>query len=159
MKKLLAAIFSTSMLVATAYADESVYYVQSNNATVRADASFSAKVIAKVEKGKALTVESKNGNWLKIKVDGKTGYISSFVVSNQKPLEKQGVIKADETQEIAPSARRRASSFTSAAAARGLTNDEKSREGDTKADFKAVDKMESMKVTPTEVNKFKETGK
>jgi hypothetical protein len=92
-------------------------------------------------------------------VDGKEGYISSYLVSSQPPMEKQGVIKADEPQEIAPSARRRASSFTSAAAARGLTNDENSRENNTRTDFKAVEKMESMKVTPGEVDKFKESGK
>ncbi len=159
MKKLILAVVGTLLLAGSAYAEESTYYVQSNNATVRSGASFGAKVIAKVAKGQALTSTAKEGNWLKIKVDGKEGYISAYLVSSQPPLERQGVIKADETQEIAPSARRRASSFTSAAAARGLTNDENSREGDTKTDFKAVDKMESLKVTPAEVNKFKETGK
>lgn len=159
MKKLILAAFGSMLLTGFAYAEDSTYYVQSNNATVRASASFGAKVIAKVAKGQALSSSAKEGNWLKVKVDGKDGYISSFLVSSQPPLEKQGVIKADESQEIAPSARRRASSFTSAAAARGLTNDENSREGDTKTDFKAVDKMESVKVTPAEVNKFKESGK
>lgn len=159
MNKLLLAVFTTVMLAGAANAEESVYYVQSNNATVRANASFGAKVIAKVAKGQSLTSVAKDGNWLKVKVDGKFGYISTFLVSSHPPLEKQGVIKADESQEIKPSARRRASSFTSAAAARGLTNDDKSREGDTATDFKAVDKMEAIKVTPEEVNKFKESGK
>ena len=141
------------------HAAESLYYVQSVNATVRSDPSFGAKVIAKVAKGQTLTSISKEGSWVKVKVDGKVGYISSFLVSTQPPLEKQGVIKADD-EEIKPSARRRASSFTSAAAARGLTNEEKKDDGtDNPPDYKALDKMESLKVTPEEVTKFKETGK
>lgn len=138
---------------------ESAYYVQSANANVRSDPSFGAKVVAKVAKGQTLTSISKEGNWLKVKVDGKEGYISSLLVSTHPPLAKQTVIKAED-EEIKPTARRRASSFTSAAAARGLTDEDQKREGtETGPDYKAVDKMESVKVTPEEIKQFKETGK
>jgi len=145
---------------ALTYAD-STYYVQSDNANVRSEPSFGAKVIAKVAKGQSLTSLSKDGSWIKIKIDGKEGYISSLLVSNHAPLEKQAITKTTDDVVVAkPSARRRASSYTSAAAARGLTDEEKKREGiDDKSNYKAVDKMESLKVTPEEVKKFKETGK
>lgn len=151
-------MFITGLLYATlSYADTS-YYVQSTNATVRSGPSFGAKVIAKVNKGQMLSSTSKSGDWIQVKIDGKEGYISHLLVTTHPPLDKTTVIKADE-QEIKPTARRRASSFTSAAAARGLTDEEKKREGVEKADYKAVDKMEAVKVTPEEVKKFKETGK
>ena len=151
-------MFITGLLYATlSYADTS-YYVQSTNATVRSGPSFGAKVIAKVSKGQMLSSTSKSGDWIQVKIDGKEGYISHLLVTTHPPLDKTTVIKADE-QEIKPTARRRASSFTSAAAARGLTDEEKKREGIEKADYKAVDKMEAVKVTPEEVKKFKETGK
>ncbi len=137
---------------------ESVYYVQNPNANIRSDPSFGAKVIAKVAKGQALTPIAKHGRWIKVKVDGKEGYISALMVSTQPPMKKQTVVQ-EEADEDKPSARRRASSYTSAAAARGLTDDEKKREGIESSDFNAVKKMESMKVTPEEVNKFKESGK
>lgn len=138
---------------------ESVYYVQSTNANVRSDPSFGAKVIAKVAKGQTLTSISKQGSWIKVTVDGKEGYISSLLVSTHPPLAKQTVIKAED-EEIKPTARRRASSFTSAAAARGLTDEDQKHAGaEAGPDYKAVDKMESVKVTPEEVKQFKEAGK
>ena len=139
-------------------AAESIYYVQSVNATVIAAPKFGSAIISKVAKGQTLSSISKDGNWVKVKVDGKEGYISSFLVSTQPPLAKRSVITA-EGEEIKPSARRRASSSTSAAAARGLTTDEHKEEKTEKApDYKAVEKMESVKVTPAEITKFKEAG-
>jgi uncharacterized protein YgiM (DUF1202 family) len=158
MKKQLMMFLLGALYTAFALA-ESVYYVQNANGNVRSDPSFGAKVIAKVAKGQALTAISKQGSWIKVKVDGKEGFISALQVATQPPLEKQAVVK-DEEAEAKPSARRRASSYTSAAAARGLTDEEKKREGiEETSDFNAVKKMESVKVTPAEVNKFKETGK
>lgn len=161
MKKqvLMFALFLPSILYVGLTHADALYYVQSSNANVRSNPSFSSKVIAKVAKGQTLTSISKDGSWIKVKVEGKEGYISSLLVSTHPPLEKQTIIKADD-EEIRPTARRRASSYTSAAAARGLTDEEKKREGiEESGDYKALDKMESLKVTPEEVSKFKETGK
>lgn len=152
-------LLTATLYSALANAAETVYYVQSANATVLSAPKFGSPVIAKIAKGETLTSTSKEGRWVKVKIDGKTGYISSFLVSTQPPLERQTVIKANE-EEIKPSARRRASSFTSAAAARGLTSDNNKDKEDANApDYKAVEKMESLKITPAEVTKFKETGK
>jgi uncharacterized protein YgiM (DUF1202 family) len=160
MKKLIMIfmMFMPGFLFVPSVQADTAYYVQSTNATVRSAPSFGSKVIAKVAKGQMLASTSQSGDWIKVKIDGKDGYISHLLVTNHPPMEKTTVIKADE-QEIKPTARRRASSFTSAAAARGLTDEEKKREGIEKSDYKAVDKMEAVKVTPDEVKKFKETGK
>ena len=151
-------LFPAMLYVALAHA-ETVYYVQSSNASVRSDPSFGSKIIAKVEKGQSLTMISTEGSWIKVNVNGKEGYISKLLVSAHPPMAKQTVIKAED-EEIKPTARRRASSFTSAAAARGLTDDDQKHEGaEAGPNFKAVEKMEAVKVTPEEVKKFKETGK
>jgi uncharacterized protein YgiM (DUF1202 family) len=148
------------ILYATLTHADSTYYVQSDNANVRAEPSFGAKVIAKVAKGQTLTSLSKDGSWIKVKVDGKEGYISSLLVSSHAPLDKPAITKTADETDAKPTARRRASSYTSAAAARGLTDEEKNSDGVVeKSNYKAVDKMESIKVTPEEVKKFKETGK
>jgi len=152
-------LLSGVLFVTLVRAADTVYYVQSVNANVRSDPTFGAKIIAKVSKGQALTSTAKSGSWLQVKVDGKQGYISSLLVSTHPPLEKPTVIKAED-EEVKPTARRRASAFTSAAAARGLTDEGSKQEGtQEKSDFKAVNKMEAIKVTPDEVKKFKETGK
>lgn len=149
---------SSFLFAALAHA-EPAYYVQNSNSNIRSEPTFGAKVIAKVAKGQALTPISKQGRWIKVKVDGKEGYISALMVSTQPPMSKQTVVQ-EQAEEARPTARRRASSYTSAAAARGLTEEEKKREGITDtSDFNAVKKMEALKVAPEEVNKFKETGK
>lgn len=160
-KQLIVFLMSLSgFLFAASVQAEPVYYVQNANANIRSDPSFGAKVIAKVAKGQALTSISKQGSWIKVKVDGKEGYISALLVSSQPPLQKQQITIKDDAEEAKPTARRRASSYTSAAAARGLTDEEKKREGITDtSDFDAVKKMEAIKVAPEEVTKFKETGK
>ena len=157
MKKQLMMLITGLMYASLSFADTS-YYVQSTNATIRSGPSFGAKVIAKVSKGQMLTSAKKSGDWIQVKIDGKDGYISHLLVTTHPPIDKTTVIKAEE-EEIKPTARRRASSFTSAAAARGLTEEEQKREGIEKADYKAVDKMEAVKVTAEEVKTFKETGK
>ena len=152
-------MFMPGILYVTLVHADSIYYVQSVNANVRSDPSFGSKVIAKVSKGQTLTSVSREGSWIKIKIDGKVGYISSLLVSTHPPLEKPTVIKAED-EEFKPTARRRASSYTSAAAARGLTDEDKKHAGiEDKSDYKALNKMESVKVTPEEVKNFKETGK
>ena len=157
MKKQLMMLITGLMYASLSFADTS-YYVQSTNVTIRSGPSFGAKVIAKVSKGQMLTSAKKSGDWIQVKIDGKDGYISHLLVTTHPPIDKTTVIKAEE-EEIKPTARRRASSFTSAAAARGLTEVEQKREGIEKADYKAVDKMEAVKVTAEEVKTFKETGK
>lgn len=153
-------VFLTSILTAASVYAGSVYYVQSDNANIRAQPSFGAKVIGKVAKGQTLAFLSKNGNWIKVKIDSKEGYISSLLVADHAPLARPTITKSTEDADVKPTARRRASSFTSAAAARGLTDEEKNREGvEDKSNYKAVDQMESVKVTPEEVKKFKESGK
>lgn len=153
-------ILSFSFLFAAMAQAETVYYVQNPNANIRSEPSFSGKTVTTLAKGKSLTFISKQGNWIKVKFDGKEGYISAQQVSIQPPLEKQQTAIKDAPEETKPTARSRASSYTSAAAARGLTKEELEREGITEvSDFNAVKKMESTKVTPDEVTKFKATGK
>ena len=158
MRKKWLMIFLPSILFASLVHAESIYYVQSLHANIRSEPSFGAKVIAKAEKGQKLSSLSKQGNWIKIQIEGKEGYISSLLVSTQPPLQKQTVIKAED-EDIKPVARRRASTHTSAAAARGLTDEERKRDGiEEGPDYRAVDKMESLKVTPEEVTRFKEAN-
>ena len=95
------------------------YYVQSAKAKILWEPSFKSAVMREVPKGEALTVIIKDGNWVKVKIDFETGYVSSLVVSKQPPFKKVAVIRAED-QEIRQSVRHRASTYSSAAAARGL---------------------------------------
>jgi hypothetical protein len=78
------------------------------------------------------------------------------VLSTRPPLRKTGIIKADDG-EIKQGVRRRASSYTSAAAARGLAQDDRRRlSKEEKADYDSLDIIETFKVSPEELSRFME---
>lgn len=155
-KKLqLVTMFTASVFYAAVLHAEPVYYVQSASAKILLESSFKSKVIAEVGKGQMLTSTGQQGSWIKVKFNGKEGYVPSLLLSTHPPLEKTMVIKAEDS-EITQGVRRRASSFTSAAAARGLTKEDRER-GDVEegVDMQALKKMESLTVTDDEIKQFK----
>jgi uncharacterized protein YgiM (DUF1202 family) len=132
------------------------YYVQSVKAKVMSATSFKSPVMGEVGKGFKFTSSGKEGTWVKVKYKDKDGYVSSLLVATHPPFEKTSIIKGDE-EDIKQGVRRRASSFTSAAAARGLTSDDRKRLSiEEKTDYDLLDYMESFKVTTDEINRFME---
>jgi hypothetical protein len=144
----------TSTLLAQA-----VYYVQSAKAKVLIGASFKSASLGEVPKGFKFVSTGREGSWVKVKFDKRDGYVSSLVLSMHPPFEKAGIIKAEDT-EIRQGVRRRASSYTSAAAARGLAQDDRRRlSKEEKVNYEALDKMESFTVSADEISRFMEGGK
>jgi uncharacterized protein YgiM (DUF1202 family) len=126
---------------------------------VMSASSFKSDVLGEVGKGAKLTATGKEGSWVKVRFNDREGYVSSLVVSTHPPLEKTGVIKAEEG-DIKQGVRRRASSYTSAAAARGLAQDDRRRlSRDEKADYVSLDKMEAFTLKPEEIARFMEGDK
>ena len=161
MKKqlLLVTMFVAGMFSATALYAQSVYYVQSVKAKILSGSSFKSTVIAVVGKGHQLTSTGREGSWVKVKIADKEGYVPSLLLSAYPPLEKAGVIKADDV-EIKQGVRRRASSFTSAAAARGLTHEDRKRVNtEERVDYNTLERMESLTLTTDEVTQFMAGGK
>jgi uncharacterized protein YgiM (DUF1202 family) len=135
---------------------QNLYYVQSVKAKVMSSTSFKAPVLGEVAKGYKFTASGREGSWVKVKFNEREGYVSSLVLSTHPPLEKTGVIKADDG-EIKQGVRRRASSYTSAAAARGLAQDDRRRlSKEEKVDYDSLDKIEAFMVTPEELGRFME---
>jgi len=152
-------MFTASMIYAMALHAESVYYVQSANARIWAGASFVSKVIGEVGKGQMLTSTGTEGRWVKVKFNDKEGYIPSLLLSTYPPLKKTEIVKAEDS-DIRQGVRRRASSFTSAAAARGLTKEDRERgEVEEGTNYIALKKMESMAISDDEITQFMEGGK
>lgn len=145
---------ATSLLSVPISHAESFYFVQSETAKIMSQPSFKSEILSNVSSGEKLVATGKEGNWIKVAVDGKTGYISALLVSTHAPIKKVGVIKAD-SAEIDQGVRRRASSYSSAAAARGLTKDDRKRaDEENKANYNAVKKMESVVVKEDAVTEF-----
>ncbi|MDH4161684.1 MAG: SH3 domain-containing protein [Nitrospirota bacterium] len=157
MKKIIVFAMMLVLVAVTAAIAEEVY-VQSAKVKVMWEPSFKAKVMTEVTKGHKFTVLGKQGSWVKVKHGFETGYVPALLVSKNPPLAVVGLVKADES-EIKDSVRRRASTYTSAAAARGLTSESRKRlSKEEKADYTALDKIESFSVSNEELAKFMEGG-
>jgi hypothetical protein len=138
---------------------QSEYYVQSVKAKVMSGPSFKSDVIAEFDRGHKLAASGREGSWVKIRIADREGYVSSLLVSTHPPLEKTGVIKGSEA-DINQGVRRRASSYTSAAAARGLTQDDRKRLGlEEKIDYVSLEKMEAFTLSSEEITRFMEGNK
>ena len=135
------------------------YYVQSIKAKVMSASSFKSAVLGEVGKGYKFESSGRQGSWIKVTFNSKEGYVSTLLLSTHPPMEKTGLIKA-EGADINQGVRRRASTSTSAAAARGLTSDDRIRTSrEEEIDYKALERVEAFAVNPDEVAKFMTGGK
>lgn len=71
----------------TSTASSTVYAVSAVN--VRSGPSTSYKVITSMSKGQIATKTGVSGNWAKVSVNGKTGYVSSKYLTTSKPSTSQ----------------------------------------------------------------------
>jgi hypothetical protein len=149
---------AASVLSSTVLYAQTTYYVQSVKAKVMSGASFKSVVIAEVARGTQLTVSGRLGGWLKVRFNEQDGYVPYLLVSTHPPFEKTRLIKGEDAEiNINKGVRRRASSYTSAAAARGLAQDDRRRlSKNEKADYDSVDKMEAFTLSSDELNRFME---
>lgn len=156
---MLVVMFVVSVFFSTALYAQTVYYVQSVKAKVMTGPAFKSPVAGEVARGHKFVFSGRQGGWVKVKYKDKEGYVSSLLLSTHPPLEKTVLIKGDDA-EIKQGVRRRASSYTSAAAARGLAADDRRRlSSEGTVDYSALEKVEAFTVSSEEVMKFSEGGK
>ena len=141
-------------------AGANVLYVQSSKAKIMKSASFKGKVVVTVKKGEKLQMLSKKGRWYEVKVNGKKGWVRNLLVSKRPPIKKVSLFAKKRGQkDISSKARRRASVRTTAAAARGLAEDDRRRVGaEMKIDYAAMERVETFAVTDAEVDIFVENA-
>lgn len=156
---MLVVMFVVSVFFSTALYAQTVYYVLSVKAKVMTGPAFKSPVAGEVARGHKFISSGRQGGWVKVKYKDKEGYVSSLLLSTHPPLEKTVLIKGDDA-EIKQGVRRRASSYTSAAAARGLAADDRRRlSSEGTVDYSALEKVEAFTVSSEEVMKFSEGGK
>lgn len=135
-------------------------FVQSVKAELRASPSNSAESRATLARGTEVNVLNTQGAWSEVEAGGKKGWCLKLFLSAHKPIGAAALEK-----ELAPSVekstRRRSSSYSTAASARGLMSDERTRQGREKyrSDYEAVDKMNQEKVPDEAVEKFNNEAK
>jgi uncharacterized protein YgiM (DUF1202 family) len=147
-----------TVLCAPLFAQD-VYYVQSVRAKVLSRASFKSGVLGEVGKGFKFVSSGREGNWMKVTYGSREGYVSALLLAAHPPIEKQGLIKGREA-EIKQNVRRRASTYTSAAAARGLTAaDRKRLNEEGGVNYESLEKVESFSLSQNEIDQFIKGGK
>lgn len=159
MRRILFFFLIAGSLYGSAWGAQEQYYVQSLKAKILSAPSFKAAIVAEAGRGAKLIALEKEGTWIKVEFSQKQGYVSSLLVSKNPPMQKVTLIKGNE-DDIKQSVRRRASTYTSAAASRGLTQDDRRRlSTHEKVDYNGLEKMETFTVTSEEVARFMEGNK
>ena len=79
---------------------EKTMYVNWDTVIVREKATKASDVVTSLNKGTAVTVTAKDGEWSKVKVDGNNGYIKSSLLSETKPQVVTSRSLEQERQEI-----------------------------------------------------------
>lgn len=130
-------------------------YISSFKAKITDEPKFKADAIINLQKGDKVTVLSKKGAWLKVKTqNNQTGWLSKFLTKKNPPNDRITVLPSDSKVAL-QDVRRRTSTITTAAAARGLsTLENPSDEDKFKSDPEAVKYMESLQINPRELRSF-----
>ena len=142
---------------AVAWSAEKSLYVRSAQAELRAEPSFGAEVIGTLKRGLELEVAGEQGRWVQVRHQGGKGWLPRLLVSESRPAQEASasVLGGEEADVANP--RRRSSTVTTAAAARGLAGEAEGRAGaNLKGDFQALERMEGYQVNPYRMRRFKE---
>lgn len=130
-------------------------YIKSTKCKVLDGPGFGNKVVMVLNKGDVVKVLEEKGPWLKVSVNGKTGWISKLLASKDPPLNKVTVTEGKETEKQKSNVRKRASGSSTAAAARGLREDDRARLSDaTEENYQALQQVEKRQVDDKAVDNF-----
>lgn len=160
MKKI--AFISLVLILYAANAFASQLYVKSIRAKILSTPSFRSKIVGIAKRGATFEEIKRRGKWIEVKYKGrkgwKKGWVSKYLVSTRPPMKRISLLARGKN--LQKTSRRRASAFTSVAAARGLTDYDRARQGRKgyAVDFAALDRMDKINITEDEALKFIEEG-
>lgn len=147
--------FSITLAAPAAYAAD--LFVQSVKAPLFSSPSMGSPKVVDASKGDQLKELEKKGDWHKVAYKDKTGWVSRLLVASKPPAGKVSLLEETE-EKLEKGARKRASAFTTAAAARGLAEDRARVSDKYRVDHQGVEWMEALKISDEESLKFLEKG-
>lgn len=152
---IISALFCLS--VTYAIADEPLF-VQPFSARIFAKPSIASEVLGSVDSGYKFVTTGRDGSWVKLYFNGKQGFIPAVQTAKNPPLGKATVRSAEAAPKL--SVRSRTSSAPAVVAGmKGLTYEDRARvsKGE-QSDFDALDRVESLKISPEELRQFQSEG-
>lgn len=150
-----------SLLAVCAFAASSAcasdYYVQSIRAPILIAPSFGSSKVIEASKGDALQELERKGGWHRVVYKNKTGWVSRLLINSKPPANRVSVLEAT-NENLETGARKRASAFTTAAAARGFSEDRSRVSNKYKVDFAGLARMEQVSFSDEEAMAFLQEG-
>lgn len=132
-------------------------YVQSVKASILSSPALGSQAVAEARRGEILKELEKLDGWHKVSYKDKTGWVSKLLIGLKPPTGKVSILEETE-EKIEKGARKRASAFTTAAAARGLAEQRARISDKFKVDYDGVEKMEKLDIRETEAVDFVSKG-
>ena len=160
MKKIVVLFLILTFYATSAFATQ--LYVKSVKAKVLSKPSFRSKIVGIAKRGAIVEEIKREGKWIEVKYKTtkglRKGWVSKYLLSSKPPMKRVSLLARGEN--LQKTSRRRASAFTSVAAARGLTDYDRARRGRQgyAVDFAALDRMDKISITEEEALKFIEQG-
>ncbi len=142
---LLIAFFTT-----TVFAER--YYIRSRTAHLLLRPKIGSKKVLKLKKGDSVELIKRKKVWVFLRHGKKQGWLNRMLISKRKPKLRKSIFS--NKVDISSTARRRASSFTSAAASRGLVADQETMKNLPTANYAALHKIESLVIDEEEAVEF-----
>jgi uncharacterized protein YraI len=157
MKVILLSLFLGVMTTQAAWAYTG--YVQSVKADIYSQPSMKSAPLTSLAKGDAVTVVKENGSWLEVEISGKPGFVYRFLVSRNevKPREKlYSRLRAffSKIESISSKSRRRPSSYTATAAARGFREKREHFAEKYNSDYDTLERFEAISIPDKEALDF-----
>ncbi len=134
-------------------------YVHSTKAPVYQMPDSGAEKVVTLSKGARISGIKIKGYWHQVSYKGKNGWIYNFMVRNTPPVAQQEIYGRSKSlphkyELFSKKARRRPSSYTAAAAARGLKEKRSRFSGKYHLDFDSLDKIEDIDISESDIRQF-----
>ena len=157
-QKLSSITLLAALVCGVAGAKTEKWYVQALQVPLRAAPGFQAAPVAGLKRGMVFTVQRRQGTWVYGSAARKTGWISRLFLSRQKPIGLADLNNKLSDDTLEKTNRRRPHSYAVSAATRGLLV-KVPRKGDMyKADYSALQYVESFQLSSQKLRWFQETG-
>lgn len=132
-------------------------YVQSIKASILSEPVTGSKIVATVKRGEILHVIEKKAMWFMVSYRDVKGWVSKLVVDQKPPSGKISIIEKT-GERLEEGARKRASAFVTAAAARGLMEERARLSDKYRVDHKGIEWLEKIDVSEEDALRYIEEG-
>ena len=138
-------------------------YVHSVKAPIYATPSMSSEKLIEIPKGTKLNGTGENPSWHEVQYEDVNGWVYKLMVKKTPPMEKKGVFSRlkslfHKIHTIRGKSRRRPSSFTTTAAARGLREKRERFADKYQLAYTSLERLESIEISENEALEFLTTG-